>query len=103
MLENPRVISIDQDKLGIQGIRIRREGLGQVWVKRLSGGARALALFNSGTNWTRITTSADAIGLARAARYRIVNQWSGATFTTTGQISIDVAPHSAKLYRVRVL
>jgi alpha-galactosidase len=103
MLENPRVISIDQDRLGIQGIRIRREGLGQVWAKRLSGGARALALLNTGTNWTRITTSADAIGLARAARYRIVNQWSGATFTTTGQISIDVAPHSAKLYRVRVL
>jgi alpha-galactosidase len=103
MLENRRVIAIDQDRLGIQGVRIREEGAGQVWVKRLSGGARALALLNTGPNWTRITTSAAAIGMRHASRLELVNQWSGSTFSTRGQISVDVPPHSANLYRVTAL
>jgi hypothetical protein len=34
---------VDQDKLGIQGSRV---GPLQIWVKPISGGARAVALFN---------------------------------------------------------
>lgn len=100
MLENPRVIAIDQDRLGVQGVPIREEGNGQVWVKRLANGDRALALLNRGTSWSWITTSASAIGLPHASRYEISDQWSGARWSTTGPIHIDVAPESAKLYRV---
>jgi len=43
ILMNKEVIAVDQDRLGIQGTRI---GLPQIWMKPLSGGAKAVALFN---------------------------------------------------------
>jgi alpha-galactosidase len=103
MLENRHVIAIDQDRLGAQGTAIRREGAGQVWAKPLAGGGRAVALLNRGDRALRIKTSVPAIRVARAARYRITNLWSGATFTTTDAISARVSPHAAVLYRVMPL
>jgi hypothetical protein len=57
MLKNSRVIAIDQDSLGAQGWLVSQTSTGQqVWVKPLAGGARALALFNRGSNAQQITT-----------------------------------------------
>ena len=103
MLENPRVIAIDQDRLGIQGTAVREEGSGQVWVKPLAGGEHAVALLNRGSTAIRITTSAGTIRVARAASYRIENLWANTTATTTGKISARVPPHAAVLYRVRAV
>ncbi len=100
MLENPQVIAIDQDPLGIQGIAVSKEGASQVWVKPLTGGDRAVALLNRGSTAIRITTSARAIRIARGAKYRIENLWKHTTVTTTGKITARVPPHAARLYRV---
>ena len=43
ILMNKEVIAVDQDKLGVQGNRI---GPPQIWVKPLSDGSKAVALFN---------------------------------------------------------
>ena len=43
ILLNKEVIAVDQDKLGIQGHRV---GPPQIWLKPLSGGAEAVAIFN---------------------------------------------------------
>jgi alpha-galactosidase len=43
ILLNREVIAIDQDRLGSQGYRL---GPPQIWVRRLSGGAKAVAIFN---------------------------------------------------------
>jgi alpha-galactosidase len=43
ILMNKEVIAVDQDKLGIQGHRV---GPLQIWEKPLSGGAKAVAMFN---------------------------------------------------------
>jgi alpha-galactosidase len=43
ILINKEVIAVDQDKLGIQGSRIRPP---QIWMKPLSDGSKAVALFN---------------------------------------------------------
>ena len=37
------MIAVDQDAMGVQGFRL---GPPQVWVRPLSGGAKALAIFN---------------------------------------------------------
>jgi alpha-galactosidase len=44
ILMNKEVIAVDQDKLGIQGKRIAPL---QIWMKPLSGGAKAVAIFNT--------------------------------------------------------
>ncbi|MGD0225952.1 MAG: glycoside hydrolase family 27 protein [Terriglobia bacterium] len=43
ILLNRDVIAVDQDRLGIQGTRV---GPPQIWMKPLSGGAKAVAIFN---------------------------------------------------------
>jgi alpha-galactosidase len=44
ILMNKEVIAVDQDKLGVQGRRIAPL---QIWMKPLSGGAKAVAIFNT--------------------------------------------------------
>jgi alpha-galactosidase len=100
MLKNPQVIAIDQDSLGVQGRLVRQNGSGQVWGKRLAGGDVAVALLNRGTNPLRITTSARAIGLARAHAYRIQDLWNQRSRNTSGAITAVVPAESAMLYRV---
>jgi alpha-galactosidase len=101
MLENRRVIAVDQDPLGIQGTVINHEGSGQVWSKPLRGGDVAIALLNRGSQAMTITTSAGEAGLRSARSYRVRDLWSGAASGTTGAISADVPPDSVVLYRVR--
>ncbi|HLH02950.1 MAG TPA: glycoside hydrolase family 27 protein [Bryobacteraceae bacterium] len=46
ILLNKQVIAVDQDKLGRQGHRISsRDGV-EIWIRELSGGDRAIVLFN---------------------------------------------------------
>ncbi len=47
ILINKEVIAVDQDRLGIQGSRL---GPLQVWTKPLTGGAKAVAIFNEVTD-----------------------------------------------------
>lgn len=103
MLKNRRVIAVDQDRLGIQGTAIRRHGSGQVWVKPLAGGGRAVALLNRGKATTRITTYAHALGLRHAARFRVTNLWSHKSLRTSGRVTARVAPRSAVLFKVSPL
>ncbi len=100
MLENPEVIAVDQDRLGIQGTMIEQEGAGQVWSKPLAGGAVAVALLNRGPSPLRIATTASHAGLAAARSYRVRNVWAHRTASSTGAIDAVVAPDSAVLYRV---
>jgi len=101
MLTNPRVIAIDQDSLGAQGLLVSQTSTGQqVWVKPLASGARAVALFNRGSSPQQITTSASAVGLPRVSRYTLLNVWTNQTSTSTGKISAFVQPDAVVLYRV---
>lgn len=100
MLENPAVIAIDQDPLGAQGTLLQQQGSGQVWVKPLSNGDRAVALLNGGSTDAQITTIASAIGLPATRYYQIQDVWQGTTTIDNGLITASVPPSSAALYRV---
>ena len=103
MLENPQVIAIDQDSLGVQGSLLSQSGSGQVWVRPLANGDRAVALFNRGSGPLQISTTASAVGLPQASSYKLVNLWTNETTTTTGDISANVPSDAAVLYRVTAL
>jgi alpha-galactosidase len=103
MLENRRVIAVDQDPRGIQGTAVQHKGSGQVWAKRLAGGQLAVALLNRGSRPLRITTSARRIGLRRSRTYRVQDLWSGTTKRTSGVITARVPARGVSLYRVRSL
>jgi alpha-galactosidase len=99
-LENGEVVAIDQDPAGIQGKLLSTSGEGQVWVKPLYGGDRAVALLNVGSKALRISTSAAAIGMPHASSYRLRNLWSHSTSSTGGAISAEVPGESTVMLRV---
>ncbi|HEV3093498.1 MAG TPA: glycoside hydrolase family 27 protein [Solirubrobacteraceae bacterium] len=101
-LENREVVAIDQDPLGAQGTLVTSEGAGQVWVKPLSDGSRAVALLNRGPVPLRIETSAGAVGLAPARRYAVRDLWAHRTSATSGALGAEVGRDSTVLLRVSV-
>jgi alpha-galactosidase len=101
-VENAEVIAVDQDPAGIQGtlLSTSSSGNGQVWVKPLADGSRAVALLNRGSSASFITTSASAAGLPSAPSYALRNLWTHNTSSTGGTISAEVPGDSTVLLRV---
>jgi alpha-galactosidase len=99
-VQNSEVIAIDQDPAGVQGTLLSTTGGGQVWVKPLIDGSRAVALLNRGSSATRIQTSASAIGLPSAPSYALRNLWTHTTSASGGSISAEVPGDGTVLLRV---
>ena len=94
------MIAIDQDPAGVQGTLLSSSGNGQVWVKPLVDGSRAVALLNRGPNAIRIATSASAIGLPSASSYTLRNLWTHDVSSTGGTINAEVPGDGTVLLRV---
>jgi len=62
ILTNKEVIAVDQDPLGRQGERLRKDGDHEVWAKQLKDGSRAVLLFNRGAATQRVTADWEQIG-----------------------------------------
>jgi alpha-galactosidase len=99
-LTNGEVIAIDQDPAGVQGRLVSTAGSGQVWVRPLSGGARAVALLNRSGTATRISTSAAAIGMPPGGGYVLRDVWTHSTRVSASSISAVVGGDSSVLLRV---
>ncbi len=99
-VQNTEVIAIDQDPAGVQGTLLSSSGNGEVWVKPLVGGSRAVALLNRGSSPIEIQTSAGAVGLPSAPSYALRNVWTHTTGSTGGPIGAQVPGDSTVLLRV---
>ena len=106
---NKQMIAIDQDPLGQQGVQLQPakvstapvDPAGEVWIKPLVGGAYAVALLNlDGSTTLSISTTTQAIGMQKAASYKLANVWAGGTTQTSGLISATVQPHQTVVYIV---
>jgi alpha-galactosidase len=100
ILTNKNIIAIDQDSLGKQGVEVASSGGLDVLAKPLANGDVAVALFNETGSTATISTSAAAVGKTGASGYTLIDQWSGATSTTSGTISASVPAHGTVVYRV---
>ena len=64
-LTNKEVIAIDQDGMGLQGVRIWQDGMQSLWGKPLNAnGTRAAVLFNEGPDAVDMTVKFADLGLA---------------------------------------
>jgi alpha-galactosidase len=72
ILTNREVLAIDQDKAGRQGDRVHAEGPLEVWAKPLSGGAKAVGLFNLSDQPSYVEVKFAAVGLKGAVETRDV-------------------------------
>jgi alpha-galactosidase len=99
-ISNREVIAVDQDPAGVQGTLLSASGEGEVWVKPLSDGSRAVALLNRGSEELGISTSASETGMPSAPAYTLRDLWAHSTHTSTGVISAQVPGESTVLLRV---
>jgi alpha-galactosidase len=99
MLTNRDVIAVDQDKLGMQGHRVSAIGPLEVWEKQLSGGEKAVALFNRGESASPVSVELKDVGFTPTARLR--DLWTGQTVSASGgRYTATVPFHGAVLLRV---
>ena len=113
---NKDVIAIDQDPLGIQGLRLKVEDSLQFWFKPLADGAWAFCLFNRGTSPVEYTvdwqtlcfTDTEVSGLSTEfdkKRYEIKNLWEKTSkkkakaATTAKPLRVTVPGRDVALYR----
>jgi alpha-galactosidase len=98
-LTNREVIAVDQDKLGKQGYRVSAVGPLEIWEKPLSGGAKAVALFNRGESASPITVELKDVGFGGGAKLR--DLWTGKDVSASGgSYTAEVPSHGAVLLRV---
>ncbi|MFF0863943.1 NPCBM/NEW2 domain-containing protein [Nonomuraea sp. NPDC003560] len=95
VVANPKVIAVDQDRLGAHGRLVASDGWYHVLAKPLDGGDRAIALFNESDRAAVISTR-----LGAGSRHRVEELWSGAVSSTKDVLSAQVPAHAAVLYRV---
>jgi len=103
ILTNRDVIAIDQDKLGRQGSRGYAEGEVEVWTRHLSGGALAIAIFNTAYNG-RFASHPFHLSLARLGLHgpqQGKNLWTGKPITLTDNMPIEIASHDVLLVRIQ--
>ncbi len=75
ILTAPEIIAINQDKLGIQGTRLRNENGLQVWQKPLSDGTVAVALLNTNKEDADMYVSLEEIGFKKGKKSSVRDLW----------------------------
>jgi alpha-galactosidase len=101
ILTNKDVIAIDQDRLGVQGHRVAKDGDKEVWIKPLAGGGRAVVLFNRGATPASVTVDNDDLGYASSIRAKIRDLWAHKDVGNwKGSYSATVEPHGVVMLRL---
>jgi alpha-galactosidase len=102
ILTNKEMIAIDQDALGIQGHRVRKEGDLEVWSKQLSDGSRAVALLNRGASEQKITATWTDIGYPESLSAHVRDIWNHKDLgDKTRDFSANVPSHGVVVIKVK--
>jgi alpha-galactosidase len=102
ILTNREVIAVDQDALGLQGRRVRKEGDFDVWARQLADGGRAVVLLNRGTAEAGMTVKWTDIGYPDSLPANVRDLWAGRDLgKVQGSYSATVPGHGAVMLRIR--
>jgi alpha-galactosidase len=101
ILTNAEVIAVDQDPLGYQGYRVKRENDLELWAKPLAGsGVRAVLLFNRSGSSQPMTVKWLDIGLSRGMA-TVHNMWAhGDHGTFEDEFTFSVPAHDVAMLRI---
>lgn len=101
IITNPELISVNQDRLGLQSYVIQHDGEGYVLAKdieKLHGGVRAVTLFNPSDSTVVFNVPVQTMGFKGAVKVRDLNE--RADLGTFESLQMTMPAHSAKLFRV---
>ena len=104
ILTNKEVIAINQDPLGRQGRRVRKDNQLKVdvWAKQLADGSRAVILFNRGTAEQNIAVNWEEIGYPANIVASVRDLWQHKDLgKQAGKTAATVPAHGVAMLAVR--
>jgi alpha-galactosidase len=102
ILLNKDVIAIDQDPMGIQGHRIKKDGDLEVWSKQLADGGRAVILLNRSAASAKISATWNDIGYPETLKADVRDLWAAKDLgKLSGSYSATVPSHGVVMLRVK--
>jgi len=102
ILLNREVIAVDQDRLGLQGRRVRDDGDQEVWSRQLADGSRAVLLLNRGAAPASIRVAWPEIGYLATARAEVRDLWAHRSLgRKQGGFAATVPSHGAVMVTIR--
>ena len=102
ILTNKEVIAVDQDALGYQGRRVKRDGGREIWSKQMADGSRAVALLNRGDSETEIRVAWTDIGYPDSVSAAVRDLWAHQDLgSQQGGFAAKVPSHGVVMVTVR--
>jgi len=102
ILTNREVTAVDQDPLGLQGRRVKREGDREVWVKQLADGGRAVVLFNRGPKAAEVSASWIDLGYPSHLSARVRDLWGAKDLGQLNEkFSAEVPSHGVVMVTIK--
>jgi alpha-galactosidase len=102
ILTNREVIAVDQDPLGMQGRRVKRNGELEVWSKQLADGGRAVVLFNRGAKAAEISVSWTDIGYPPHLTAKVRDLWAHKDLGNLSEkFSAEVPSHGVVMVTIK--
>ncbi|CAK8532347.1 unnamed protein product [Lathyrus sativus] len=99
LLSNSEVIAVNQDKLGVQGEKVKSNGDLEVWAGPLSDNKLAVVLWNRSAWKATVTASWSDLGLKPGTSVNARDLWLHSTQSSvSGNISAELDTHSCKMY-----
>ncbi|KAK7860921.1 alpha-galactosidase 1 [Quercus suber] len=100
IISNKEVIAVNQDRLGVQGKKVRMEGDIENWAGPLSGYRFALVLLNLGPVRRSITSLWEDIGIPENSVVVARDVWEHKTLKTrfVGNLTATVPSHGCKMF-----
>ncbi len=106
IITNKKMISINQDILGVQCRRIKT-GLVDILVKPLENSRIAVCVFNKSSKKKNVkidlseTANLGFVSLEKKSGYSVTDVWEDSEFISPDEINACVEPHGVKVYIVR--
>lgn len=97
LLSNPEVLAVNQDASGTHAKRVSSSSTQQVWTRDLTGGRKAVALFNMGSSSATLSATFAQLGVTGTPAVRDVWQRIDVSGMTAG-LSASVPGGSAVMY-----
>ncbi|KAK7269015.1 hypothetical protein RIF29_21730 [Crotalaria pallida] len=99
LISNAEVIAVNQDKLGIQGKKVKSNNDLEVWAGPLSGNKIAVVLWNRSSSNATVTASWSDLGLEPGTTVDARDLWEHSTQSSvSGEISANLDSHACKMY-----
>lgn len=99
-LRNPEIIAVDKDPLGVQGVRVATDSVGDVYSKVLSGhGNRAVVLLNRSDRTVERTVNFSDVALGGAVKVRDLRARADRG-THTGSYTVEVPAHGTAFLKL---